>query len=239
MVITESERGMQWVDISHGDRFSDDPPVVMTGSSAGMNSLQVVFPAWNVGLESSRDLREAALHTVDYTRLWYDNNNTSNYYAAAAGAGYDPTSILQHLHLLVTGIGYPNYAYKFPAGGIENEATVPTAIAAMFLQSYQENIHVFPDWPRNQDASFGDLLAVGDFLISSSIENGLVKSVAIKSLRGGVCHLANPWSADRAVKVHILGASSKVLHGEALTVATRAGDRLVFSPVASELHYTR
>ena len=44
MVILESERGMQWVDIKRGERFSDNPPVAIQGSSAGMNSLQVVFP---------------------------------------------------------------------------------------------------------------------------------------------------------------------------------------------------
>lgn len=230
MVIVESEEGMRWVDISKGDRFAQNPPVVMTGSSAGMNSLQVVFPAWNVGLESSQELRDAALHTVDYTRLWYDNNNTSNFYAAAAGAGYDPASILQHLHLLVTHIGYPSFAYRFPAGGIENEATVPTAITSMLLQSYQENIHVFPDWPADQDASFGNLLAVGNFLVSSSMKNGRAESVALTSLRGGVCRLANPWKEGQAVRLQISGASSQVLHGANLVVATHAGQKLVFTP---------
>ncbi len=60
MVILESEHGMQWVNINRGNRFSANPPVSIQGSSAGMNSLQVVFPAWNVGLESSEELRQAA-----------------------------------------------------------------------------------------------------------------------------------------------------------------------------------
>src|ERR1035438_10811026 len=108
---------MQWVNINRGDRFSANPPVAIQGSSAGMNSLQVVFPAWNVGLESSSELRQAAINTADYTRLWYDSNNTSNFYPAAVNAGYDPDSILKHLNLLVTHIGYSNFAYKFGAGG--------------------------------------------------------------------------------------------------------------------------
>jgi hypothetical protein len=231
MVILESEHGMQWVNINRGDRFSDHPPVSMQGSSAGMNSLQVVFPAWNVGIESSVELRQAAMNTVDYTRLWYDSNNTSNFYPAAADAGYDPDSILQHLNLLVTHIGYPNFAYKFGAGGVENEATVPTTIAAMLLQSYQKNIHVFANWPANQDASFGDLLAVGDFLVSSSISGGKVGAVEITSQRGGLCNLANPWGAEQAVRVRIAGGASKVLHGAVVTVATRAGEKLVFTPI--------
>jgi hypothetical protein len=232
MVILESEHGMQWVNINRGDRFSDNPPVSIQGSSAGMNSLQAVFPAWNVGLESGETLRQAALNTVDYTRLWYDSNNTSNFYPAAADAGYDPDSILQHLNLMVTHMGYPNFAYKFAAGGVENEATVPTTIAAMMLQSYQKNIHVFPNWPANQDASFGHLMAVGDFLISSSISNGKVGAVEISSQRGGTCNLANPWGADRAVKVQIAGRTAKVMHGAVLTVPTHSGDTLLFTPSA-------
>jgi len=233
MVILESERGMQWVNINRGDRFSANPPVSIQGSSAGMNSLQVVFPAWNVGLESSPELRQAAVNTVDYTRLWYDSNNTSNFYPAAADAGYDPDSILQHLNLLVTHIGYPNFAYRFGAGGVENEATVPTTIAAMLLQSYQKNIHVFANWPTNQDASFGNLLAVGDFLVSSSISNGKIGDLRIVSQRGGRCNLANPWGPDQAVKVQIAGAASKVLHGAVLTMATRAGEEITLSPAAN------
>jgi hypothetical protein len=133
------------------------------------------------------------------------------------------------LNLLVTHIGYPNFAYKFGAGGVENEATVPTTIAAMLLQSYQKNLHVFANWPANQDASFGDLLAVGDFLVSSSISNGKVGDVEITSQRGGLCNLANPWGAEQAVKVQIAGGASKVLHGSVLTIATRAGEKLVFT----------
>ena len=229
-VLLESEHGMQWVDISKGDRFSANPPATIEGSSAGMNSLQVIFPAWNIGLESSPELRKAAVNTVNYTRLWYDSNNTSNVYPAAADAGYDPVSILDHLHSLVTHIGFPSFAYQFAAGGVENEATVPTTLAAMFLQSYQTNIHVFPNWPRQQDASFGNLLAIGNFLVSSSMRDGKVESVRITSNRGGICNLANPWEAGQAVQVQVNGKPNRVLTGPVLTMETVAGQTLLFTP---------
>ena len=233
MVILQSERGMQWVRIDRGDRFSAHPPVQVTGSSAGMNSLQVVFPAWNIGLESSPELRQAAMNTVNYMRLWYDSNDTSSFYPAAADAGYDPQSILAHLHLLVTHIGYPNFAYNIGAGGVENEATVPTAIAAMLLQSYQKNIHVFADWPKNEDAAFGNLLAVGDFLVSSRISGGKIGDVQITSQRGGLCHLANPWGSGQAVQLRVAGQAAKVLHGAAFNIPTHIGERLIFTPMAN------
>ena len=229
-VIVESEHGMQWVDISKGDRFSADPPVKIEGSSAGMNSLQAVFPAWNIGVESKPELQKAAENTVNYTRLWYDSNNTSNFYPAAADAGYDPSSILDHLHLLVTQIGFPSFAYRFGAGGIENEATVPTTLAAMLLQSYQSSIHIFPNWPRQQNASFGNLLAVGNFLVSSSLKDGKVESVHITSNRGGTCNLANPWGVDQPVQVQVAGKQSKLLTGAVISISTVPGEKLVFRP---------
>jgi len=231
MVILESEHGMEWVTINRGARFSDNPEVAIQGSSAGMNSLQVVFPAWNVGLESTPELQKAAANTVDYTRLWYDSNNTSNFYPAAANAGYDPDSILDHLNSLVTHIGYASFAYKFGAGGVENEATVPTTIAGMLLQSYQKNIHVFANWPRNQDASFGDLLAVGSFLVSSSMSGGKIENVRITSQIGGHCNLANPWGPDQAVQLRIAGKQTRVLRGAVLTVPTVRGETLLFAPL--------
>ena len=230
-VILESEHGMQWVDISKGDRFGVDPPVKIEGSSAGMNSLQVIFPGWNIGLESSPELQKAAANTVNYTRLWYDSNNTSNIYAAAADAGYDPQSILDHLRLMTTHLGYSSFAFQFDAGGIENEATVPTTIASMFLQSYQKNIHVFADWPKDQDASFGHLLAVGGFLVSSSISAGKVESVEVISQIGGVCRLANPWGAETEVQVHLAGNRTELLRGEVLSVKTSRNQVVRFTPL--------
>ena len=231
-VILQSERGMQWVNITHGARFSPHPPVRPVSSSAGMDALQTVFPAWNIGLESPPALRLAALDTVNYMRLWYDSNDTSSFYPAAADVGYNPAAILQHLRLLVTHIGYANFAYAMPAGGVENEATVPTTIAAMLLQSYQSDIRVFADWPQERDAAFGNLLAVGDFLVSSRMGHGRVRYVRIVSRRGGWCRLANPWGAHQTVRLHIDAQAPVLLRGAVLKVATHPGERLLFTPAS-------
>ena len=132
----------------------------------------------------------------------------------------------------MTHIGYPSFAYKFGAGGVENQATVPTTIAGMLLQSYQKNIHVFANWPKNRDASFGDLLAVGDFLVSSSMSGGKIEKVRITSQIGGPCNLANPWGLEQAVQVQIAGKPNKVLRGAVLTIPTVPGETLLFTPLA-------
>jgi hypothetical protein len=76
------------------------------------------------------------------------------------------------------------------------------------------------------------MLAVGDFLVSSSIHIGKVAGVEITSQHGGTCNLANPWGADQAVKVQIQGGPAKVMHGAVLTIATHIGERLTFAPAA-------
>jgi len=229
MVIRMTQSGMPWV-IMHKERFIPNAPVAVHSSSAGMNSMQAVFPGWSVGLESDPALRQAAVNTVKYMQLWYDFNDTSSFYPAAADAGYDPDSILQHLHLLVTHVGFQNFVYNIKGGLIEDEATVPTTICAMLLQSYQKNIHVFPNWPKDQNASFGDLLACGDFLVSSAMNHGNVAYVKIISQRGGLCSLANPWPGGGPVQLQVAGAKTTTLNGSILAVPTQPGETLLFTP---------
>ena len=72
-------------------------------------------------------------------------------------------------------------------GGTEDFAIVPATISAMFVQSYQTNVHVFPNWPMDQDASFGNLNACGGFLVSSEVKEGKVSFVMILSNAGQEC----------------------------------------------------
>jgi alpha-L-fucosidase 2 len=227
-VIRNALIGSEWINF--GRLLSPNPPIRVTGSSAGMNSHQAIFPGWAVGLESPRLQRQAAFNTIRFQKTWYDANNTSSFYPAAADAGYNPQSILRHLHLLVTHIAFPNFAYNIGNGGVENQATVPTTICAMFLQSYQKHIHLFPNWPKNQNATFGNLLACGDFLVSSSIELGKIAYVRIISKRGGVCSLANPWP-DHKADVTITGKPSTVVSGSVLKLHTTPGEALMLTVV--------
>ncbi len=225
-VIRNALIGSTWINL--GQLLSPNPPIRVTGSSAGMNSHQAIFPGWAVGMESPQFDRQAALNTIGFQKTWYDANNTSSFYPAAADAGYNPQSILHHLHLLVTHIAFPNFAYNIGNGGVENQATVPTTICAMLIQSYQKHIHLFPNWPKNQNATFGNLLACGDFLVSSSIEQGNIVYVRVISKRGGVCSLANPWPGRQAELI-ITGELSSVLSGAVFNLHTTPGAALVLT----------
>lgn len=73
-------------------------------------------------------------------------------------------------------------------------------INEMLLQSHNGVLRVFPGTPKRWDAAFNTLRAEGAFLVSSSMKNGTVEFVTIKSLAGGRLRVRNPWSG-RTVSV--------------------------------------
>ena len=198
-------------------------------SSAGMNSTQTVFPGWTFGLESSPEELEAAKNTVFLAAEWWDFNNSCTFYPAAAAVGHDPKEILENLRIFIDGTQTPNFMIKTSGGGTEDVAIVPTALWMMFLQSYQENIHLFPNWPREMDASFGQLPACGGFLISSSLREGKIEQVVIQSNAGTTCRLVNPWSGQ-TVEVTSSMNTSHLLEGDILKIPTRRGEVLILTP---------
>jgi hypothetical protein len=77
---------------------------------------------------------------------------------------------------------------------IDANCAFAAAINEMLLQSYNMVIRVFPATPQDwSDVKFAKLRAEGAFLVSSEMEDGVVKYVLIESLSGGVCRLINPW----------------------------------------------
>jgi hypothetical protein len=228
-VIPQCESNTDWVTVA--ERLGPHQLLKQEGSSPGMASHQCIYPGWAIGLESSESDRKAALNTVAFQQTWYDHNNTSSFYPAAACAGYDPASILDHAHLMVTHFAMPNFGYPFGGGGVENFSTIPSMLCAMFIQSYQQNIHLFPDWPLNEDARFGNLQACGGFLISSAISNGQVLYVQVRSNSGERLRLANPWMG-KAVLVNTGGANSQTVSGAVLTLPTTAAETLLLTPVS-------
>ncbi len=195
------------------------------GSSAGMSCVQAIFPGWSFGLESTKEERDAALNSVTFAAQWFDFNNSCNFYADAAAAGYDPKEILANMDALLATYQTSDFTIRTPGGGTEDVAIIPCGLHYMFLQSHQANIHIFPNWPKEMDATFGDLPACGGFTVSSKQEGGKILYVVIKSQAGEVCHLANPWPGMK------VSAGGTTLSGEVLTFPTKAGDRIVVTPL--------
>ena len=200
-------------------------------SGPGMSSCHCIFPGWAIGMESSPLERKAALDTITLSAQWYDFNNQCSFYPGAACAGYDPKEILENLHELISRYAYPNFMIHAGGGGTENFAVTPATLASMFLQSYQQNIHLFPDWPADQDASFGNLNACGGFLVSSRISHGEVVSVTIESTAGQPCRLVNPWK-EKAVSILSNRGSTFSEHAPLLTFPTRSGEVFEVQPAS-------
>jgi hypothetical protein len=195
-----------------------------------MNSTQTIFPGWSFGMESSPADRKAALDTVTLAAEWYDNNNDCTFYPCAAATGYNPKEILENLDGLIDTAMEPNFLFQTHGGCTEDDAIVPCCLAYMFLQSHQQNIHLFPNWPMDQDATFGNFNACGGFLISSAVKGGKIPYVQITSQAGEECRLVNPWPGH-AVTLKVNGENPRTLQGELLKFPTEKGKTYLLLPV--------
>ena len=70
----------------------------------------------------------------------------------------------------------------------------------MMLQSYGGVLRIFPCWPKTVPASFTTFRAEGAFLVSASMEDGVVTSLEILSENGGPCRLYSPWESGLTVQ---------------------------------------
>ena len=197
-------------------------------SSAGMGPCQVIYPGWNIGLENDPATLLAASNTVWLAAQWYDNNNMSNFYPDAACVGYDPNAILSILDTMLTYYQNQNFMEDPGGGGTENYTIVPATLAAMFVQSYQTNMHIFPDWPTNQSAAFGNMNACGGFLVSGAITLGSANYVQIQSTAGQLLKLANPWPGANVECVSSINGVT-TLSGSVLYYQTQVGEVLTLT----------
>lgn len=200
------------------------------GSSAGMNSTQTIFPGWDVGLESDPATLAAASNTVYLAAEWYDGNDDCTFFPSAAAIGINPGLILTNLDFAIIDHAYPNYMFSFGGGGTEDYSIVPCMLANMFLQSYQTNLHIFPNWPANQNAAFGNLNACGGFLVSSAMTNGLIPYVQITSTVGQMLNLANPWP-QTTVQVASTVNPTTQFTGTIFNYQTQVGEVVTLTPV--------
>jgi len=201
---------------------------------AGGNTIgiQHIYPGSQIGLASPTSLLQIANNMVGQMARWSDGNGTDTFYPAAVRVGYNPSTILSNLTNWINGNTYPNLHIHTGGGGIENFNTVPSTLAEMFLQSFQNNIIVFPDWPSNTNAKFGDLLAYGNFLVSGDIVNNAVQYVRIVSQAGLPCSISNPWPGQ-TVQLYRNGANEGTLSGATLVIPTSTNDVLHLAPAGT------
>ena len=160
---------------------------------------------------------------------WNDDNGTNTFYPAAARVGHDSNAILNNLNSWVSGHTYPNLHIHTGGGGVENFNTVPATVCEMLMQSFQNKIRLFANWPSGTNAKFGDLLAYGNFLVSSDIRSNVVQYVRIISNKGRSCTFINPWPGQ-TLRIYRNGADAGTLSGSEITITTSANEIIHIAP---------
>ena len=219
------------------------PAVKAAGLLPDPNSL----PMWLFDL-CQGDLREIANATFDqYFRDGIGPNTNVSVLSklAIAGAQLGRPDAVRYLIPAQIQVRAPERSTSYKHGGVlANRMTLregPQALDAQrlgracealhqaLLQSQAPApgedpvIHVFPAWPKEQDASF-QLLARGGFLVTASFKSGRVEFVELESRAGSACRLRNPWGEAR------VSVRGRVLSGPLLEFSTRQGERIKVVP---------
>ena len=191
--------------------------------------IQHIWPAGAIGLDSDPKLLEVARNTHAVLGRWSDFNGFPTYYTAAARIGIDPKLILRNLREQCERHSYPNLFIFHGGGGIECCSAVPTCINEMLLQSHERVLRLFPCWPKDSPARFGNLRAYGAFLVSAELKAGQVQPVRITSEKGRDCTVLNPWPG-RGIRLLRDGKGEETLRGERVTFKTQPDETLTLSP---------
>jgi len=239
---TDADRRRKWQHIL--EHFSDFPTyqykgkTVFNGAEKGQSAnggelgwpvIEHIWPAGQIGMDSDPRWLKIAHNTIATKPSWAHYNCFPMTYAAAARVGYDPNVILENLRRQCRDAGYPNLFVFFGGGGIECASAVPSAINEMLLQSHEKLLRFFPVWPKKMDARFGNLRAVGAFLVSSVLKDGQVRSVTIESEKGRDCTVQNPWPG-KSVTLYRNGKKPQTLKGDRFTFKTAEGERITLVP---------
>lgn len=86
-------------------------------------------------------------------------------------------------------------------------------------------IRVFPAWPKEWDAQF-NLLCRGNFMVSSSFQNGDIQYVGLTSQAGSDCRLRNPWGAS-GIDIYMGAKKIKTMSGDLITFKTKVNGKYI------------
>jgi len=111
-----------------------------------------VWPANQIGLGEDPQLLKIARDTINQRGF----NDHPLVPPAMARVGYDPAKLLAGLRKDALENGYPNGYILFFGGGVESQAQFPRRVNEMMLQSFSGVLRLFPVWPKDHDASFGN-----------------------------------------------------------------------------------
>ena len=98
------------------------------------------------------------------------------------------------------------------------------------MQSYEGIIRLFPNWNRNEDASFFGLRAYGAFIVDADLKSGIVNAV-IYSEKGGALTIEKPSDGDYAV---IKEGLTIPFEGREITLDTHMDERIIIKCIGKK-----
>jgi hypothetical protein len=115
------------------------------------------------------------------------------------------------------------YDYMAPMGIWFENFALPVVVNECLLQSYNGVLRFFPNWPVDRRAEFRSLRAVGAFLVSAAVADGLIQWVEITSEAGAPLQVYLPWqSGTRCVR----DSGADVITGESAQLTTTIGETI-------------
>ena len=125
-------------------------------------------------------------------RVWTCSNQTPKLFASAIRAGYPPEPIIEAFKKWqIRKYMRKNFTLHDGGHGME-KAGAMEFIHSMLLQCDNGFVKVFPNW-TGENAKFENLRAKGCFLLSAAMKKGEVVRVVVKSEKGGMLRLVDPW----------------------------------------------
>jgi alpha-L-fucosidase 2 len=176
----------------------DDPSVTANGAPY---PLQSFYPALWFNRESPEALY--ARNLIDYlyrhNELGKGDVFRAHFFTwlvpPAIRCGYPAEDVLKVIRSVVDKTMLPNFTYWDQA--LLTEHQVIDGIAAMFLQSFNGRLIIFPNWTMHTAAAFHQLREDGAFLVSAATQQGIIGPVTILSEKGfpAVCRTRGPAMA--------------------------------------------
>ncbi len=104
---------------------------------------------------------------------------------------------------------------------------LPVVINECLMQSYNGVIRLFPNWPREKDAAFYNLRAVGAFLVSATLKDGMIDQIKIRSEKGNNLKVIVPWGKGGYI---INNSGKKEIDGDIIDIKTSPGEYITLQP---------
>ena len=165
---------------------------------------------WENGEDDRKTIRAALAELERLGTSWWTGYSFS-WHANVAARARDGETAARALELFSTafclrngfhcngdqsGKGHSRFRYR--PFTLEGNFAMAAGLQEMLLQSYSGTIRVFPAIPAAwKDVSFKTLRAEGAFLVSATREDGVTKSLRIRSERGGECRVEDPFAGKR------------------------------------------